>query len=147
MNADKSCTANFSPTGVVTDYAVTQLSPSQRSFTNPPFFGFELVPYTVRVQNVGQTVDGPASLRLRFARVNPSCPAPFVFPSQYSLTLNPGESATRTFYVFFFPCGNTLPPVDYIGTARVTAPGDTNPANDTKTATVDVRKRGGWWWW
>jgi hypothetical protein len=102
--------------------------------------------YPVRVQNVGQTVDGPASLRLSFARVNPSCPAAFVFPFQYSLTLNPGESATRTFFVLFFPCGNTLPPVDYIGTARVTAPGDTNPANDTKTATVDVRRRGGWWW-
>jgi hypothetical protein len=128
------------------DYAVTQLSPSQRSFTNPPFFGFEPVLYTVRVQNVGQTVDGPASLRLSLARVNATCPAPFVLPSQYSLTLNPGKSATRTFFVLFFSCGNPWPPVDYIATARVSAPGDTNPANDTKTGTVDVRKRGGWWW-
>ena len=68
-------------------------------------------------------------------------------PLQYSLTLNPGKSTTKAFLVFFFHCGSASNgTTDYIATATVSAPGDNN-TNNTKTATVDVRKRHGGWWW
>jgi hypothetical protein len=118
------------------------------SFTNAPRFGFHLAIYSVTVKNVGTVRDGPASLTLQFTRVNPTCPAPIVFPLSYSLTLNPGGHATRLFLVIFRSCGDPSPAVDYIATARVTAPGDSNPANDTQTGTVDARRRPGHWgWW
>jgi hypothetical protein len=146
MNADKTCTANFSPTGVIIDYAVTQLSPSSLSFVNPSHFWFQPAIYTVRVKNVG-TASGPVTVTLSFTQVNPSCPAPFVFPKKYSLTLQPGQTATRVFGVLFFHCGSVSDgTTDYVATARVSAPGDSNTANDTKTGIVDVRNRH-WWWW
>ena len=135
------------PGGV--DYAVTLLEPSDLSFFNPPRFGFRAAVYAVGVENLGTERDGPAYLSLQFTRVNPTCPAPLVLPlSRNTLTLNPGGRATRLFLVFFWSCGDPSPAVDYVATARVTAPGDSNPANDSKTGTVDARRRPGHWgWW
>jgi hypothetical protein len=59
----------------------------------------------------------------------------------YSLTLNPGAQTSRMWVAFFFHCGSASSgTTDFIATARVSAPGDSNPANDTKTGTVDVRR-------
>ena len=74
--------------------------------------------------------------------MNTTCPTPTVLPSSYSLTSKPGHKVRR-FLVVFLPCGDPSPPVDYVATARISAPGDTNPANDSLSATVDVRPRFG----
>ena len=97
--------------------------------------------YTATVKNFGTVRDGPAQLRLQFQRVNPTCPSPFVFPfGAYNVTLNPGAQTTRLWVVTFFHCGSVSNgTTDFTATARVTAPGDTNPANNAMTGTVDVR--------
>ena len=130
----------------VIDYGVTSLVPSELSFPNPGRFGFKLAVYHAKVQNFGAVPDGPAPLSLRLEQVNKTCPLPFVFPiSRYRLTLDLGDQTQRAWLVFFSRCGDPSPPVDYIATARVSAPGDGNPGNDALTATVDVRKSRGPW--
>jgi len=130
------------PPPVSTDYAMVNLAPPSLSFANPGRFGVKLAVYSARVQNAGAVPDGPASLSLRLDPVNGTCRAPLVFPiSPYRLTLAPGGDAVRLFLVFFFRCGDPSPPVDYIATATISAPGDSNPDNDTLSATVDVRRR------
>jgi hypothetical protein len=125
---------------------VVNLEPSDLSFPNP--FPFKLAIYRAEVQNFGMVRDGPASLSLWVDRLNRTCPAAFVIPfSPYRLTLKPGHHTERVWLVLFLHCGDPSGPVDYIATARVSAPGDSNPANDSLTATVDVLKRHPWWWW
>jgi hypothetical protein len=126
------------PPGVI-DYGVTNLSPSNLRFRNPRFFEARL--YTASVRNFGTVRDGPAVLSLQFQRLNPTCPSPLVIPFPYNVTLNPGAQASRMWAVFFFHCGfasnGTL---DFIARATVSTPGDSNPANNTRTGTVDVRR-------
>jgi hypothetical protein len=133
-------TPTVTPTPGVVDYGVTSLVPSQTSFRNPRFFELRL--YTANVRNFGTVRNGPASLSLQFQRLNPTCPAPLAVPFfPYSLTLNPGAQTSRMWVVFFFHCGQASNgTTDFIATARVSAPGDSNPANNTKTGTVDVRR-------
>ena len=122
------------------DYGVTSLLPSQTSFRNPRLF--ELTLYTATVKNFKTLRDGPAALSLVFMGLNPTCPAPVVVPfSPYSLSLRPGAQTSRTWIVLFFHCGNASNgTTDFVAGASVTVPGDSNPANNTKLATVDVRR-------
>ena len=123
------------------------LQPSNLSFTNPLLF--KTATYTATVKNLGTVRDGPALLSLHVTNMNESCRAAFVLPfSPYRVTLKPGQQAQRTWLVFFFPCGDPSPNVDYVVTARVSAPGDSKPGNDALSATVDVLKSNwrGWPW-
>ena len=133
------------PPGVI-DYGVVHLVPPGSSFSLGRS-GLHLSIYNAVVKNFGTVRDGPASLTLNVNPVNPSCHAPVVFPASSSVTLNPGSQTARLFAVLFFSCDDPSPSPDYIVTAKVSAPGDSNPANDTATATVDVRKPQGSWWW
>jgi hypothetical protein len=124
---------------------VVSLVPSHLSFVNP--FPFKVAVYTAKVQNFGTVRDGPAFLWLQVDRPNPTCGGALVIPfSPYSLRLDPGHHTQRQWLVLFFRCGDPSPPVDYIATARVSAPRDSNPDNDALSATVDVQKRHPWWW-
>ncbi|HJX61434.1 MAG TPA: thrombospondin type 3 repeat-containing protein [Dehalococcoidia bacterium] len=123
------------------DYGVVNLVPPSLSFANPGRFGFKVAVFTATAENLG-TQARSASLSLRLDRVNRTCRAPFVFPiSRYSLALEPGDHAQRAWLVLFRSCDNPSPPVDYIATAAVSAPGDSNPTNDALSATVNVRRR------
>jgi len=129
------------PPPAATDYGVVDLVPPVLSFANPGRFGFKVAVFYAKVQNLGAVPDGPASLSLQLDPVNPTCPAPFVLPISYSLTLAPGDQTQRAWLVLFFRCGDPSPPEDYTATAAVSAPGDSNPGNDALSATVDVRRR------
>ena len=105
--------------------------------------------YTATVKNSGTVRDGPAMLSLQVSKMNGSCRGAFVLPfSPQSVTLKPGQQTQRQWLVLFFQCGDPSPNVDYVVTARVSAPGDSKPGNDALSATVDVLKRGwrGWPW-
>ena len=116
------------------------LAPSELSFLNP--MRFKAAIFGVEVQNFGTVRDGPALLSVQVERLNPNCGGALAIPFfPHRLTLDPGDHAVRRWVVLFASCSNPTPLRDYRVTARVSAPGDTNPGNDSLTATVDVLKR------
>ena len=126
-----------------------KLVPPKLSFANPLWPRFHAAIYTAIVKNFGMVRDGPALLSLQVSNVNGSCPAALVLPSSpQSITLNPGQQTQRQWLVFLLACGDPSPNVDYVVTARVSAPGDSEPGNDALSATVDILKRHwqGWPW-
>jgi hypothetical protein len=127
------------------DYGVVNLVPPSLSLVNPRLFRFQFGVFTATAESLGAPPDGPASLSLRLDRVNRTCPAPFVLPiSPYSLTLDSGDHAQRAWLVLFRRCGDPSPPVDYIATAAVSAPGDSNPDNDALSTPIDVQRPRSW---
>jgi hypothetical protein len=155
MDANKTCTANFSliPGICAIDYGVVTVDTHGSGFENPPPHGMRAEIYTVVVKNFGTVTDGPARVSLVVTPENPAtCPKPvMVLPLGRTLvTLKPGEQANVSFLVLYRSCSDPSPAVDYQVTGTVLAPGDTCHGNDSKTVPQDARPRKQspcWWWW
>jgi len=96
--------------------------------------------YSVVVDNHG-TMPGPANVSLAVTPLHTGCPSvvSMVPAGPVPVNLNPGRRTTVRFDVTYARCTDPSPSADYSITATVTAAGDTHTADNSQSATLNIR--------